>query len=80
MLGEKQVGRMTGTPNSIDRIPLDNPHAPPSSANLIPIQVDLIEAVTGHQNLTHAWNESGLRASVVERVARRVFSTPGKAS
>ena len=29
---------------------------------------DLIEAVTGHPNLTHLWNRFGLRAEVVEKV------------
>lgn len=38
-------------------------------------QDDLIEAFTGIPNLTHAWNEFGLKADVVQRVARQVSAT-----
>jgi len=40
-------------------------------ANLEPIrEFDLIQAFTGHKNLTHAWNEFGLRLSVVQQVKK----------
>ena len=34
----------------------------------IPTDLDLIEPITGHPNLTHAWNRFGLNAEVVERL------------
>lgn len=40
----------------------------PKGTNLIPN--DLIEAITGITNLTHVWNEYGLRVEVVERLVR----------
>ena len=36
----------------------------------IPTDLDFIEAFTGHPNLTHAWNEFGLRTEVVAEVIR----------
>jgi len=34
----------------------------------LPAEVDFIEAFTGHPNLTHAWNEYGLKVEVVEKI------------
>lgn len=54
-------------------IPLDSPNAnvsTPIGANLIPDEIDFIEAITGYQNLTHAWNRFGLNVEVVERVVK----------
>jgi len=36
--------------------------------SLLSNDFDLIEAFTGHPNLTHLWNRFGLRAEVVEKV------------
>ena len=36
----------------------------------IPTETDLIEAITGHSNLTRAWNFFGLKLEVVQMVAR----------
>ena len=36
----------------------------------IPTETDFIEAITGYQNLTHAWNRFGLSTEVVERILR----------
>ena len=34
----------------------------------LPTDIDLIEAITGKPNLTHAWNKFRLRAEVVESI------------
>jgi hypothetical protein len=36
-----------------------------------PTEVDFIQEFTGIPNLTHAWNEFGLRAEVVAKVAQQ---------
>lgn len=36
----------------------------------IEAEIDFIEAIIGIPNLTHAWNQFGLRVEVVERVSR----------
>jgi hypothetical protein len=42
-----------------------------------PTEVDFIEVFYGKPNLTHAWNEFRLRASVVAIVVRsQAFATP----
>ena len=57
-------------------IPLDQPEfVAPLGANLIPTELDLIEAITGHPNLTHAWNVFGLKTEVVQEVSRQASAT-----
>jgi len=51
--------------------PLPEPE-PLDGSNLIPD--DLIEAITGIRNLTHAWNKYKLRLEVVDEAIREAVS------
>lgn len=55
-----------GSPNDKERVTTVLPR---HERKLLPETTHLIKAITGHLNLTHAWNEVGFAVEVVQKLA-----------